>query len=814
MTPRLRARYGAKDNSHGLLEWAGQPGSLAPELLGLTDKPPGYHTPGERWWPSLGCGAIGDCWALWWTVPDDTVSRAGMVRSEVAVWRLDEIGAVTDLRPVLMSLSGLETIAATSPELLGAVAEALVSSESKRPPVIADLDAWTGIIADLWARLWPEARRDFSARVAVSPPQSGESVAPPLLFCVPAQRLPEWSGFSVVHVNSGVKPISRAALWLVGADDSTFNEVLEVCNSISGDLKKLGIVARAADRLDKLRACFELQNALELLRTLAVLAPNPDTATDLKAEALWVLNHSFNTAQPNFVFLLKNLNPISLPIESLPEAALTTWVSNQAPRLLLNEAQQLLTGLGENQAQAWWQQSVRQALSAGFANPDKHWAKSALNWLGLPDCAEILNGIVPATEKVEAGLLAVSAEVALSETALRQLQAQAEVRQWSTLHAWVVMAAFPPQEAFRLQRNFSGPAFAGLRYLVEHLSGSDVIDEVISTPESQLMQLAAQRTAREPQLLQALDVSHTVWRELWAAHIAAGGDCWPPTANREIQGSKLLDTILAGEQETSGLIAPLAKDLADIAFNHSNRAQLWNVLSPDSCAALLPLVADVLIGKCNAGLAIANLEPQLAGEVLNRLRATHLSIKVFVVLLSANVSLNEQDLILCLSSSTRIDWQPIIIATIGKTVSDRRWKKAAEKIYSLSESIPELLPAVNACQKLLTMWQRFMLSIKTGNNSHVPNITESLVQRVAELGADLAPDELGDIWERAGGKRKDLKAGSSSLASQWQEAAKLAQQGKLKGGLHALASELKEARPHNADLRELVEIISGAYHLK
>lgn len=808
MIQPLRARYGAKDNSHGLLEWDAQPGSLPPELLGLTDKPPGSHAPGERWWPSLGCGAIGDWWALWWTAPDDTASRTGMVRSEVALWRLEEVGAVVDLRPVLMSLSGLETIAATPPALLGAVAEALVSSESKRPPVVADLEAWVGIIADLWVRLWPEARRGFSARVAVSPPQGGESVAPPLLYCVPTQRLPEWSVFSVVHVNSGVKPISRAALCLVGADDATFNEVLAACKSISGDLKRLGAVGRAADRLDKLRESSKPQDALDLLRTLAVLAADPNTATNLKVEALRALNHGFTTAQPDLVFLLKNLNPISLPSDSLPEAALSTWVSLQAPRLSLEEAKQLLAGLEENQAQAWWQQSVRQALSAELANPDKHWAKSALNWLGLPDCAEILNDIISATEKVEAALLAV-AEASLAEAALRQLQAQTKARQWPTLHAWVVMTAYSPQEAFRLQRKFSDPALTGLRYLIEHLPGSAMIGEVLSTPDNQLLQLAAQRTAREPQLLQDLDVSHAAWRSLWAAHIAAGGTCWPPKAKPEILGAKLLDTLLAGEQEPPGLIVALAKDLADIAFNHSGRARLWTVLNSGSCAALLPLVADVLIGKCNAGLAVASIEPQLAEQTLKQHRSTQSSLKVFVVLLSSNASLEEQDLIRCLLSSTRIDWQPAIAVSVGQVVSDRRWNKAAEKIYDkfMSGSIPELLPVVDGCQALLSRWQRVLLAFKAGNKRQTPEMTESLARRVAELGAELAPEELGDIWERAGGKRKHLKTGSSP-ASQWQEAARLAQNGKLKGGLLALATELKETHPYNESLIELVEIIS------
>lgn len=809
MIQPLRARYGAKNNSHGLLEWQGQPASLPSDLLGLTDKPPSYLAPNEVWWPSLGCGAVGDWWALWWTAPDETVSRAGMVRSEVALWPLDEIGAVNDLRPVLASLSGQETIPTSSPELLRAVAEALVSSENKRPPVVSDLDAWASIIADLWSRLWPDARRGFSARVAVIPPQGGESVAPPLLYCVPHQRLPGWADFPVIRVGSGASPINRAALWLVGEDDATFKEILDSCKFSSGDLKKLATVARAADRLDKLRECPSPINALELLRPLAVLAPSPDTAMNLKVETLRELNRGFNQAKPEFAFMLKNLELASLPNDGHLGAALTDWVHGQAPHLTLDEAQQLLTSLVENKAQAWWQVSVRKALIEGFSKPDILWAKTALIWLGLPDCAEKLKAILPSTETVETSLLDVAAEIEFSEIALHQLQTQTVSREWSRLHASVVMKAFSPSQAFRLQRKFAGNALAGLRYLIEHLSGNDVINEVISTPDVQFIQLVAQRTVREPQLLQSLNVSHAAWRELWAAHITAGGDHWPPNANREKLGTELLNTILAGGKEPLGLIAPLAKDLANIAFNHPDRAKLWSVLSPGGCATLLPLVADVLIRICNAGQVVTSPESQLAQETLKRLRSTQPSIKVFVVLLSSNVSSVEQDLIRCLLSSTQVDWQPAIAATVGKAVSDRRWKVAAEKIYAMSEAIPELLPAVNSCQELLTLWQRFKLSRRTGNNSHAPNRVESLVHRVAELGADLAPDELDDIWERAGGKRKDLNTGGTP-ASRWQSAATSAQQGKLKDGLLAIVDELEKSRPHNSDLKELARIISAA----
>lgn len=421
-----------------------------------------------------------------------------------------------------------------------------------------------------------------------------------------------------------------------------------------------------------------------------------------------------------------------------------------------------------------------------------------------------LNDYLPSSETVETCLLDVVDEINLSKTVLRQLETLVKPRQWSRLHAWVVMNLYSPLQAFQLQRNFPGSAVAGLKYLIAHLSGDDIINAVINTPESQLIELVVQRTVREPQLLKDLDASKAVWRDIWAAHIAAGGDCWPPSVNREIQGSKLLDAVTMGEKESSGLIASLAKDLSEIAFNYSDRAKLWNLLRPDSSAALLPLVADVLIQSCNAGQVVSSLEPQLAQEVLKRTCTTGFSITVFVALLSSNVSLDEQDLIRCISSSTRSDWQTGVALVIGKVVFERRWKRAAEKSYDrfMSGAIPELQSVVDTCHALLSPWQRVRLTFKTGNISFASNTEEGLVHRVAELGGDLAPEDLDEIWERAGGKRKDLETGGTP-AIRWQLAANSAQCGKLKNGLLALVSELEKSYPHNLDLKELARIISG-----
>jgi len=82
-----------------------------------------------------------------------------------------------------------------------------------------------------------------------------------------------------------------------------------------------------------------------------------------------------------------------------------------------------------------------------------------------------------------------------------------------------------------------------------------------------------------------------------------------------------------------------------------------------------------------------------------------------------------------------------------------------------------------------------------------------LVQAVAELGANLAPDELDSIWERAGGKKKHLTSGGTP-AVRWQEAASMANQGALKNGLGDLVKELREIRQHNVDLQSIEQLIT------
>jgi hypothetical protein len=168
--------------------------------------------------------------------------------------------------------------------------------------------------------------------------------------------------------------------------------------------------------------------------------------------------------------------------------------------------------------------------------------------------------------------------------------------------------------------------------------------------------------------------------------------------------------------------------------------------------------------------------------------------------------LNEQDVIDCLSHMPHKNWSHDSANSIGKAISTNKWTRAAGQLYD-QRNILCFRTALENCHNLLPGWSRFKLSLEgIGNSTSASERNDTFVRRIAELGAELAPDELDFIWERAGGKRQQLPTGGTP-ASRWQDAVRLAHQGMLKDRLPALIHELKASRPYNNDLNELEQLI-------
>lgn len=802
MTPVLRARYGARDNSHALL-WQADASVVLPGVLAnLTDRPGGYEQPGEQWWPALGCGPVGDWWALWWTTPDSDAARKGMVRSEVALWPLHEIGAVEDLAPFMDDLAG-NPLSTTPVAWVETLAEALLETGGKSP-VVVGLEYWPGMIVALWRRLWPEARRSFSGRVALTPPQGGESVAPPLVYAIPVGRALQWPERK--HIAPGTQTVSpsRGARWLAGASDAGLEELLTQSDVRPAEISHVSRLARSADGLERLRWEPDCDTALGLLRTLIFLAPGQSMAA-LKQEALSAIEQGLERASLTTVLSLANIPEADVPPDSTPQDALARWVSAHAATLPLPDAILLLAKAGTESPEPWWRESVRVALKTGLDGGEKAWAAPAVQWLGFAQAATMLDALLPATCPVESWLLEATNGLSLKADHLPPFQAQCGRRNWSRLHAWGVMAVLPAREAIAAQLAFGGDPAPGLAYLVEWLPGPEVVEQAISSAGAPLIPLTARRTAREPGLLRALDASLAGWRALWAAHVDAGGLHWPDGASREHLGSDLLNAVVVGDAP-KGLVAALAPDLAALALDHPQRERLWSRLSAPAANILLKHAATALIQRCAAGQNVTTLESALAEEIIRQTRTGKPSARVITALVSWEVALDEREVARWIADSRGLVWASVA-EELGRGVARRGWGRVASEMYSQCRwSSPGLRPAVHQCLDLLHWWERSVFFMLYAPEQADKVDQDALARRLAELGAELAPEQAADYLERAGGKSKDLSK-SGTHDAHWREAANRARNGSFAGGLKALLTELQHDFPHNEAVRELGQLL-------
>ncbi|WP_152427534.1 effector-associated domain EAD1-containing protein [Desulfotignum phosphitoxidans] len=156
---------------------------------------------------------------------------------------------------------------------------------------------------------------------------------------------------------------------------------------------------------------------------------------------------------------------------------------------------------------------------------------------------------------------------------------------------------------------------------------------------------------------------------------------------------------------------------------------------------------------------------------------------------------------------SRLDWQKYG-TRIGQVLLGKKWANAAKRLNEIRRRTPEAIPALELCKELLPIWDRILLgfSIPQNTESSLSDYKSALIESVADIGSELAPDSLDEVWERAGGKRKDLES-KGTVFSRWQHAARVAANGG-KCSLSDLIGVLKKDYPNNPQLREMEEVLS------
>lgn len=793
----LFATYGEKDKMHTLLACSGDPHSLPSILAGYTDKPQGHLAPGETWWPSVGCGPFDTWWAIWWSVPDHQSQRAGMARAEVALWPIDAVPEIDDLKQVMEQLNGGSPIATVSPEMLFDVAVAMLDSE--KVPVFAGLDKWPAVLAGLWPRLWPAARRKFEAWVVLSPPQVGSQQYSPWLFAVPDGQDKKWPIDSRIDYILGRADdhARRAARWMVGNADPTIDELLSEYPFPDGSVKHLKRIARAAERLDRLRDATSVTSGIDLARTLESIAPEPTVYSQQKTEAWNAVSMGLASASFDNVYVLRNLDAAHFPPDVIPSTELQQWAMKMLPCLPDNNLSDMLKVLVSGEAKQWWLSPIRDGVRAGLVGFSPPWCKTVLFWLCKVSDVSSLLSYVDRPAQLEMEVIKVIKHSALNVNDLQALCLATKTLGWSRLHAMALWLSFPPAEAFAEQLAFPQDPLKGIELLITMVSDEEMLQSAVALMDSRLLEEAARRTAVNPFLLSRMDLGQTGWRKAWSEHVSKGGAPWPDGIDQGAEIRKFLQAIVLGHYQP-GPITQIPADFAGAILDFPMREKLWQCLDEHEVQLLRVETAKLVLKQIGNDGAFEALEASLLGEVFAQAKGMKLTPAAIVKLVSWDPAIGEETVRGWVREMSTLGGGG---SQLGQIIYSKNWGRIAADLHSrYMWRETWLLPILHECKGCLHWWLRLLVpDPELGITKLSP---DDLARRAGELGGDLAPTSLDDIWERAGGAIKSLPA-AGTPAERWNWASRRAASGSLPGGLTSLVKTLAEDFPHNKDLIEL-----------
>ena len=792
MTPPFFATYGNKDNSHSMLEW-GNPGVKIPGILaGLTDMQPGMGNLGEQWWPSVGCSPVDDLWALWWTEPDSTASRAGMVRSKVALWPRGEVGGILDLAPWLQEISG-KKIGAPPESMLLAVAQSLIF-EGNKQPIVANLAFWPGVLAALWKRFWPSFREHFAARVVAMPLELNHYNNSPVLLGIPPEHVPKWHGHYIIKSDTVCSEPAKVSRWLVGGENTLIDGILSSFANLPDALSSLARIERIANNLENFSVNRSPEAALSIIRTLSSV-----DAVSFDAQVYGDVFKEFarfsQSASLEFILSLRNIEAGNLPQNETLAASLESWNHANFDMLTPHDDSLLINILHDTGcALDWWNKTIKKALYRSWMSMKPRQAERALHLLACgEDYFRTLDEIFPVSQEFEDYLVEDADKFDIASIAYENITLYAAFKQYSRLNASVLMKTESPDEALNKQREFLSNPQPGLTYLTERLNGKAVVSYLLNHQAVDLLPLVAERTKKDPALLLPLSIRNSTWRRLWKTHISIGGKVWPKTAESSCF-AELVEVIILGE-DSFGLETAFLNDLPPFILSSPNRAQVWDKFSYDIKEDLLKKVGGCLLAAMNNSEQYAPPEPLLKQTVVSLIRNTPGNLKPAGLLVALKWGILDDNT--TKNVLERVNAQEFLSVSvdIGRYVEKNQWRQSAQTLNERASEQIEFKAAALECRSLLSFLNRFF--------SEDSLSSDDAKQLVADIGAELFAERLEHLWQRAGGRKKHLTAAPATYALQWGNAVNMASKGGLPNGLISLVGVMLDELPGNATLQML-----------
>lgn len=147
-------------------------------------------------------------------------------------------------------------------------------------------------------------------------------------------------------------------------------------------------------------------------------------------------------------------------------------------------------------------------------------------------------------------------------------------QKWAKLHAWAVFNLYDEKQVYKKQRN-SMPNWAeGLPFIAQSLSHRHAINLLQDSAFSPFIGLLAERSLKEPILLNYIDVAEENAFQMWQKQLDIGGEFYPPNIETETFLAKLCDCLQTNI--LPGIFERISKEISGYLLSSPDRGKVWS----------------------------------------------------------------------------------------------------------------------------------------------------------------------------------------------------------------------------------------------
>ena len=821
------AVFGDIGGRHGIVGCAPTHRSLFQDIANRTDRP-GYYPPGLTWPPYLSGFLFKDHYFVMRTFPDESASRAGMVRTFAITAEATEFCTISNLAAVAealpkhnaadwissgeLDISDQELEREIPSDIPSQLAQALVTSSAV--VVWGDPDSFDFIVISIWSALWPSLRRNFSFRLSFDPADI-DTEKPPTLVTSLRQVSARWQKHSFIVPGSDTFSQSNTEKALFGGEFSGLQGLRDELQANITDFRQLNLLGllyrsrqQATQTFSSLRSQLQLAGKLSpapeqgsvlkalMLREVAKEIPQQSTSTELRGlrNIPW---QSFDKAKARMIF-----------------SSLTSWVeTNAAHKTLTGDPVAALLHDGMSEESEWGL-----AVVAGLASCLRQNANPTVEamWLWiqgeLMSFSEKLLTLYITDSYRQSALADATPDLTSSPELPNKLAEIARVGHWFDLHAAVLSHTSNSHQSIVVAQLKALPQndTAGIERLRTSFGSREFFDLSTTLKDVRLVDAAVKCLVDAPELWAKYDAQEAFSRLLlmrWLQTFSLTG------LDDEIGRSVLAKSIEAAiDTKDNAMISQIVSTQPDWS-NWPLQANVWGNIPTVHRDVVLRSTANGWLAKYLDGKASLpesrDLRPYFVDETTVRAAIGRTSNLMAVVeLFEGFPELSEAVLISWLRSlSNSTIYIPLTAARrIGDLMLSRKWSSAADELSHLAENRQDLRPALDACHSLLGTIRRIQLFVigLLGRKDAI-----DLWPALEELGLHLYPYGPGadDLWPRAGGDVSDLSRFDTGRQA-WSTVISQARAGRYRVTLGSLANAMLEDYPYNEDLKMIARLIN------